>query len=217
MSQKFDFQPDKKPLFIEIDPKLAWSFLFVGSTRSGKSTLMKHCIDRFVSNKVNCLMTLSPQAEIYGSKEFVNNCVICPKFEPRLIKKAYKINKNTNNHYEFNFIVDDIGTAAKNNKELKNALTLYRNSGIGIMISSQSLTLSVGKSERNNVNFVFLGKCNGEDLVRDVIKAYLSSWFPSEMKMDDRIRCYKEITKGYHWIFINNLTDEIYVTKISKT
>jgi hypothetical protein len=138
---------------------------------------------------------------------------MAPQFMPDIIKLAYKINKNTNCNYQFNFILDDM-VSAKSNPQLKKALTIYRNSGIGIMISSQSLTLAIGRTERSNINFCFLGRCNNDDMAREIIKAYLSSWFPSDLKMDDKLRMYKEYTKNYNFICVNNLTDEIFITKV---
>ena len=207
------FVPDRKELFLDINPEKAYSFLFMGSTRSGKSTLMKHIIGRFVQKKINILMTESPSADIYGSGEFKKNCIMAPQFMPGIIKLAYKINRNTGNHYQFNFIFDDM-ISGKAHPQLKKALTIYRNSGIGVMISSQSMTLALGPAERSNINIVFLGFFNNDEQPREIIKAYLSSWFPTDMKMDDKIKMYKDITKNHNWICINNLTGEIFVTKI---
>jgi hypothetical protein len=209
-----DFEPEKRKFILDIDPTKSYSWLFIGSTRSGKTTLMKHVIDRYFQRKINMLMTESPGAEIYSHPEF-KSCIICPDFSPKMIRRAWKINKNTDCHYEFNFILDDC-INGKFNKELKRALTIYRNSGISVAISSQSLTLALPKDSRSNVNFVFLGRANNDELARDIIKAYLSSFFPTEMKMDDRIKKYKELTKNNHFIFCNNLTDEMYIIKIDK-
>jgi hypothetical protein len=207
------FTPDRKDLFLDINVDKAYSFLFLGSTRSGKSTLMEHLISRYIKG-VNILMTESPAGDLYSSNNsFKKSCIMAPMFMPNIIKLAYKINKNTSNHYQFNFIVDDM-VSGKNNSQLKKALTIYRNSRIGIMISSQSLTLALDKTSRSNVNFIFLMRCNNDDLIRDIIKAYLSSWFPSDLKMDDKIKLYKEYTKNYHFICINNLTDEVFISKV---
>jgi hypothetical protein len=67
---------------------------------------------------------------------------------------------------------------------------------------------------RSNTNFVFLGYMNNDESIEKSIKAFLLSFFPTEMNMVDKIKSYKMITSRNHFIFINNLTGETYVIKV---
>jgi len=59
-----------------------------------------------------------------------------------------------------------------------------------------------------------LGRMNSDEQVEKTIKMYLTSYLPGP-RLTDKIRQYKELTQDHHWIVINNLTGEVYRTKIS--
>ena len=157
-------------------------------------------------------MTESPHADAYATEGYKKHCIMCPQYEDSLIKTAYKINKGTNNHYQFNFILDDV-VSARQSKQLKNLLTVFRNSQIGCVISGQGVTM-LPPIARSNVNIVMLGRVNNDYEAENIVKSFLMSFFPSDMKMVDRIKQYREITKDHHFIVLNNLTDEVFITKL---
>jgi hypothetical protein len=68
---------------------------------------------------------------------------------------------------------------------------------------------------RTNINHVFLFKLNSDEQIEKVIKTYLLSFFPTGLKMADKIKKYKELTEDHHFIYINNLTGETYRTKLN--
>lgn len=191
-------------------PDKAYSFVFIGSTRSGKTTLMKHIVDKYFSNAINVLMTESGQADIY--KDF-KNVVICPTYMPNIIKDMYRINKGTDNKYRFNTIIDD-AVGFKNDKMMVKLLTVFRNSNLSVCVTGQSKAL-LNATGRTNINFVFLGRMNCDEEIKKVIEAYLTSYFSSDMKMVDKIKKYKEMTKNYHWIVLDNIEGNIFISKLS--
>lgn len=183
------------------------SFAIVASTRAGKTTLMKHIIDEYFKKHLTILMSNSIHAEIY--KE-IDGVVKSPVFSPKIIKEAYEINRKCDNHYPFLYILDDIVTA-KFDKELLKLFTIYRNSGLSCIMNVQSPML-LNTASRGNINFVILGKLNSDEMIEKVIRMYLMTSL--EGKMPEKILMYKKLTDKHHFIFVNNITGEIYRFKI---
>jgi hypothetical protein len=91
-------------------------------------------------------------------------------------------------------------------------LTIYRNSGLSTIISVQSPIL-LNTASRGNVNFVLLGKMNSDENIEKVVRMYLMSFLSG--RVDDKIREYKRLTEDHHWLLVNNLTGEVFRTKIA--
>lgn len=184
------------------------SFALLGSTRSGKTTLLSHILDKYFKKHITILMSNSIHAPIY--KE-IKDCIKSPVFSHAVIKEGYEINRKTNNHYPLLYVLDDL-VDKKTDKELMKLLTIYRNSGLSTIISLQDPIL-LGTTARGNLNFVCLGYFNSDEKVERIIKMYLTSRL--EGKMDDKIRQYKELTKDHHWIMVNNLSGELFRFKLN--
>ena len=200
-----------RDLELELDPTKAYSFLLIGSSRSGKTTLLSWLYKKYLSEKINILMTESDQAEIY--KPLIKEGVImCPCYLPQIIKDCFKFQKGTSNSQNINFIIDDT-FGLKYAKELTKILTIGRNSRIGVILSGQSKAL-ISSTGRGNLNICCFGKLNSDEEIEKVIKGFLTCAFPSDFKMADKIKAYRDMTKDYHWIVLNNLTDELFITKI---
>ena len=196
-----------KPFDFELPSNGGVSVCFLASTRAGKTTFLKELIDDHFSKHVKILMSNSIHAPIYDS---MKNLVKSPVYIPKLVKEAYLINKDTRNHYDQLFILDDIVTA-KFDRELLKLLAIYRNSNLSAIISIQSPVL-LNSATRGNLNYVMLGRMNSDEQIEKVIKMYLTSWIPG--KIDEKIRKYRELTEGYHWIVVDNLKDQVYRTKL---
>ena len=183
------------------------SFALIGSTRSGKTTMLKHILEEFFDRHLVVLMSNSIHAPIYKD---IDNVVKCPVYSPRLIKEGYEINRKTNNHYPFLFVLDDV-VDKKFDKELLKLLTIYRNSGLSTVITAQSLKI-LNTASRGNVNFVLLGKLNSDEAIEQVVRAYLMSYLPG--KVEEKVKLYKQFTEGHHFFVINNLEGEVFRTKL---
>jgi len=184
------------------------SFGLIASTRAGKTTLLKHIIDEYFSKHITILMSNSIHAPIY---EEIDGCIKSPVYSPRIIKEGYEINRKTNNHYPFLFILDDV-VDKKFDKELLKLLTIYRNTGLSCIISVQNPIL-LNSASRGNINFVCLGKLNSDEAIERVVRMYLMSYLTGSIS--EKIRAYKELTEGHHFIMVNNLSGEVYRFKIS--
>lgn len=184
------------------------SICFLGSTRSGKTTFLKELVSTYFRKHFKILMSNSIHNPIYDT---MKDIVRSPLYIPKLVKDGYDINKGTDNHYKFLYILDDV-VCAKFDKELLKLLAIYRNSNLSTIISIQSPVL-LNSATRGNLNYVLLGRMNSDEQIEKTIKMYLSSYL--EGKMIDKIREYKKLTEDHHWICINNLNGEVYRTKIN--
>lgn len=198
-TKKFDF---------ELPENGGVSVALLGSTRSGKTTFLKYLLDKHFPKHLKVLMSNSIHAPIYKD---MKDMVKSPLYIPKLVKEGYMINKETKNHYDFLYILDDICTG-KFDKELLKLLAIYRNSNLSTIISLQSPIL-LNSATRGNLNYVLLGKQNSEEQVEKIIKMYLTSYLDGK-NMTEKIRNYKALTEEHYWIVINNLDGSIYRTKL---
>lgn len=183
------------------------SCCFLGSTRSGKTTFLKYLLDECFDKHFKILMSNSIHAPIYKD---MKDIVKSPIYIPKLIREGYEINKGTDNKYSLLYILDDV-ISAKFDKQLLNLLAIHRNSNLSAIISIQSPIL-LNSATRGNLNYVFLGRMNSDEQVEKTIRMYLTSYLPG--KMTEKIRRYREMTEDHHWIVIDNLTGDVYRTKI---
>ena len=193
------------------DDKFGMSFLLLGATRSGKSTLMLHLWKHFFKSHIGILHTASHQSEIY--KPLAKAVACAPMFCAELITETSKINGATDNHYKFLHIVDDV-VDKKNNKQLIKLLTIGRNHRLSTIITGQELSIfnSIGRS---NINFVCLFKLGSDFAIEKVVKAYLRSSFPSDMGLNDMIKVYKKVTENHGFFVIDNINDVVFVSRLA--
>jgi hypothetical protein len=183
------------------------SFALLGSTRSGKTTLLKYILEEYFTKHITTLMSNSIHAPIYRE---IDDVLKAPVYCPALLREGYEINRKTNNKYPFLFVLDDV-VDKKNDKELLKLLTIYRNSGISAILSLQSPILMT-TAARGNINFVCLGKMNSDENIEKIVRMYLMSYLNGTMGL--KIRQYKALTEDHFWILINNLSGEVYRFKI---
>jgi GTPase SAR1 family protein len=183
----------------------ACSFAIIGSSKSGKTTFLKYLVKRTFPDDIKVLHTQSPQATIY--EDIKKECVFSPAYIPDIIKETYKINKETKNHYSFLHIIDDV-IGAKNDIQMSKLLCLYRNSNISAIVCGQDLTL-LNANGRANVNNVCLFYQNTDGRIEDNIKAFLRSYFPRSLSLEEKIELYKKLTADHSFLFINNLENTI--------
>jgi len=198
-TKKFDF---------ELPENGGVSVALLGSTRSGKTTFLKYLLDKHFPKHLKVLMSNSIHAPIYKD---MKDMVKSPLYIPKLVKEGYMINKETKNHYDFLYVLDDIVTG-KFDKELLKLLAIYRNSNLSTIISIQSPVL-LNSATRGNINYVLLGRVNSEEQIEKTIKMYLTSYIEGR-NMTEKIRNYKALTEDHYWIVINNLDGSIYRTKL---
>ncbi len=182
------------------------SMLMIGSTRCGKTTALKHIIEKYFRSHFGCIFSESARSPAYQSMRY-ENLPLSSCFMPELIKDAYLINRELKNHYDFLYILDDC-PLVKNDKQLLKMLTIYRNSNVSAITCMQSPTL-LNPTCRSNFNFVLLFHQNTSQQTEAVIKAFLRGYLPQTWNYDDKIAWYEEQTRDHHFIFLDNLAGTI--------
>jgi hypothetical protein len=204
--------PDK-PFHLDFPPIESGgaSILLLGSGRAGKTTALKYIIDNCFKKHVGVIFSQSAKAAAYKDMKYPL-LPLCSAYVPELMNDAYKINRETKNHYPFLFVLDDM-PLVKNDRELLKLLTIYRNSGISGIVGVQSPTL-LNPTTRSNFTVVMLGHNNTMEQTEQVIKGWLRGRFPPGWSYDMKCRWFEEQTKDFHFLVINNWTNEIFRTKI---
>jgi hypothetical protein len=110
-------------------------------------------------------------------------------------------------------VIDDL-VGAKNDQQMMKLLALYRNSRISGIVVGQDSTM-LNPTGRANVNHAILGYQNTDGRCEDNIKAYLRSYFPRYLTMDQKIKLYKALTQDHCFLWINNLENSIKRIKLS--
>lgn len=188
------------------------SFLMIGSTRSGKSTALKHIMDNYFKKHCGCLFSQSAKADAYKNMNYPL-IVKSAAFVPELIHDMYLINKDTKNHYPFLVIIDDC-PLVRADKELIKLSTIYRNSGLSSIVCCQNLGM-LNPTCRSNINYVLLFKLNNSEAVERTIKAFLRGYFPQGLTYDQKVELYEQLTQDHHFLFIDNLSGSISRCKIN--
>jgi hypothetical protein len=187
------------------------SFALIGSTRSGKSYAMRWLWDKFFKKHITILMTLSRQSDIY--KPLKKKALMSCGFFPQLIAEPMRINRETDNHYKFCLIFDDLSMEGKTSEQMTKLLTIGRNCGMSAIICGQKLEM-LNATGRANVNFIFCFKQNTDTAVENTVKTYMKSYFPPTMKLSEMCRIYKDATQNHMFFCIDTLNDRCFLSKI---
>lgn len=187
------------------------SILMVGSTRSGKSTALKHILDRYFRKHLGVLFSQSAKAHAYKDMNYPL-IPLCVPYVPELIHDAYMINKDTDNYYPWLFIADD-QPLIRADKELIKLCTIYRNSGISSIFCGQNLGM-LNPTARSNINYIMLFKLNNTEAIEKTIKTFLRGYLPNNWNYDQKIAWYKQATDNYYFILIDNINGTICRSKI---
>ena len=73
------------------------------------------------------------------------------------------------------------------------------------------------KLARGNINFVFLGRMNSSEEVERNIKSYLQGHFPTNMKMSEKIKLYRQMTENHQWLVLDQINNHFFMTKLTET
>ena len=192
------------------DPKFGCSLLFLGSTRSGKTTLVNYFFKRHFQDHISVLMSNSLNSDAYDYLK--KKCVASDFYFPEILKDMYKINHETKNNYEFMAVIDDVPDK-REDPEMKRLLTIYRNSRISCMISAQVATM-MNKMARSNINYVFLGRMNSSSEIEKNVKDYLQGHLPTNWKMTQKIQWYKQTCENYTWIVLDQINGLLFLTRL---
>ena len=204
--------PDK-PFHLEMPPVETGgcSILMCGSGRSGKTTALKYIIDNYMKKHCGVIFSNSSKAHAYKEMKY-SLLPLSNAYIPELINTAYRINKETKNHYPFLFVLDDV-PLARNDKELMKTTTIYRNSGISLIHCAQSPNM-ISPTCRSNYTFFMLFHNNSSEQAENSCKFFLRGRLPNKWTMNQKVAWLQKATEDHHFILINNWDGSIQRCKI---
>ena len=178
--------------------------LIFGSSKSGKTSQLKHLIKEHYENKEYITFLIADN--IFNSHKYKNidkKIIRLSRFNDELIKGINKIQKKTKNKYKFCFIFDDI-ILHKNNKVLLQMILTMRNAHISTVMCLQSTTL-LNRQCRFNVNNVIFRKNNSNEGTTECLDFFLSRKRPfSRLKtMDEKAELYNHATQDNGFIYLD--------------
>ena len=203
-----------KSFDFHIDKSLGGTSLaLIGSTKCGKSTLMKYLKHHCFKRDITIMFSMNSHADIYKSLD--KNVLICNEYHPELIKEAHQLNAISKNRYPFLFICDDyVDHRIKNDPEITRRLSLYRNANMSSIQCFQRTTM-MSATGRNNTNFVFIFKQNTASNWEDVVKEFLSMYMPSSMTLRQMVDYCKSATEDHRFFVVDTVNSICYLSKLS--
>lgn len=210
------------PHDISIGKTTCHSSLFIGSSKSGKSTLIKDMI-LTLKHKYDLIIVFSESLHDgiysyidYGDK---SNFICFDSFDESIIEDLFTLNKQTNNTFNFLVLFDDMtGLKTRDSNAITQLFIRGRNSGISIFFSTQHYAL-INKAVRTNCNYVYLLRTNSPSVRSTLAEQFLYNVLktpPSLTSKTKKLDWYNNYlvdnTSNYGIIIINNLSDppEVY-------
>jgi hypothetical protein len=189
--------------------KDACSTVIYGSSKAGKTTQAIEILDTYFGENYVITLVFSPniQAPVYSPLKG-SHYIKIDRWDDQIIKDIHKIQKKTKNKYTFLVFIDDC-ILEKLSAQILQLLLVLRNSKINTLLNLQSVTLLSRNGRNNGNNFIFKN-FNNDEVIKDAMDYFLGSYPPFYgLKMEQKIRLYKEITKDYGFVYLNALDGKI--------
>lgn len=219
LNMNIEYIPDVN---MQIKKNTGTTGAFLASSKSGKSYLLVHMLNKYYDNRdyISTLFSINSNCKAYN--ELKKNILRCNKFNDEcesLIQKQHYINNelSAKKSYRFVNIFDDV-LDVKRNKLIKNMILTYRNSNLSCYLVLQYPFL-LDKCLRANINNIFLGKFNSYECVLDIVKIYLKPFFRKILgpnaNLDDMCDLYNKVTENYGFIHLIPGKNEIHFIRIN--
>lgn len=185
---------------LHLDDGTGNSTALIGSSKQGKSTCMMELYRQYYSGDevVATLFANNPQIAMYQDPRLV----VCPAYEPKMIKLAHTINRKTRNTYDFLFLLDDI-VDKRDDVVLKQLILTLRNSNISSIVCLQYTNL-LAKVARANVNNLLLFGLNSDEAIDLVCRQFLASHLRGR-KIPEKHwgQYYRDATRDHGFIYVH--------------
>lgn len=195
-------------LNVILDPDTGNTGVILGSSKMGKSTLLKHIYNTiYKKNKkmISTIFSTNIHANIYkgfeGKRLIRINCFTqeCQNY----IKLQKYINAKCKNKYQFLNMFDDILNTKYSNL-INDMIMTYRNSNMSCWLSLQYVYL-ISKPNRGNLNNIFIFGTHTNESAMAYIDVFLKPYY-IEMgynKPHQWIKIFNEHTSDHGFYYIN--------------
>lgn len=185
--------------------------LILGSSMSGKTTLLVDLLNRIVDDyHVVVIFTQSPHAAPF--KDLPKQVILCEGFHEKVVNLMFMINRETTNKYKFLVVLDDV-MDVHSNKTLNKLLLIYRNSGISTIVSTQYCKL-IGPKLRGSIHKVLITGSKSYEDRKCLLDLFLRTYL-YKLKKDEQEKFIIKNTKlspsGGKYILIDNVTVDMQI------
>lgn len=192
-----------------------YSALWIGSSKSGKSTQIKHVLNT-IDNKYDLIVVFSNSLSdpMYSFIDYSDNSkyIAFEEFDAKVIGDLFSLNKAIGNALSILLLFDDcISHSSKDAHYLTQCFTRGRNSGISIIFSTQSPVM-IGRVARSNANYIFICKNNSPLINETISDNFIDGVIPvpnyantSSKRKEYYKQFLMEKTKDYHSIVVDLL------------
>jgi hypothetical protein len=198
------------PFRLDMDiTKTGVGLCIYGSGKSGKTFLLRHILDKYVSGK-GCAILMAENIHSSSYSEYPSDIIKTDGYSPALIKAAARINKRLNNRYAFTFILDDI-IDKKNDAKLESLYLTLRNCKLSV-ITLQQCVQNMKSTSRSNSNIHIFKKFNSPITVENyILKHYLGNYPPfKDLSTKDAVALYFKITNtDYNFFVLDSLNNTL--------
>lgn len=186
----------------------------LASSKAGKSYLLINLLNKYFSDKdqISTLFSINSNCRAY--KKLDKKILRCNTFNNEcedLIQNEQRANNMVNNKYKFINVFDDV-LSVKSSKLIRELILTYRNANLSSILVLQYPFL-LDKCLRANVNNIYLGKFNSNEIIEDIVKIYCKPFFRKILgyaaTLDDMCAFYNKITSDYGFIHIVPQKNEI--------
>jgi hypothetical protein len=200
------------------------SFLYLASSKAGKSFLMAETLRR-LNNKLKSVLDEKPILTVMSNTlgldksmyKTLSTETLFSEYSKELINEIAEIAKLTDKKFSFIISLDDI-IDQKNDNELKKLILTYRNLNIYSLIALQASSL-FNKSNRGSINHIFIGRQNNAEVAIDAIEKFILGCYNEEEgsyikgKAEELLDWLNKETNNHNFLYINMLTNKIYKLK----
>lgn len=190
------------------------TFLFLGSSKSGKTTSMIQAALTFkrLYKKtiiILCSGTYKSDGGMWSSlKTELGDDFIPVEDLSKSVDLAETIQKETNGVKPILFLIDDI-VDQKNNKSALKLFTTLRNLNISTMMALQHCMM-FNKNSRGSVNYIIAGRLNNSESINDCWDKFMRGLYSDKKNY---LNDYINDTLNYKKLVIDMLNDKIYSMK----
>lgn len=197
---------------IILDEGTGSSMLIIGSSKSGKTTLMVEIVKKIYDNKefITTLFAGNPQIEEYSHfDKYVLLATGFSKMHEKYVQSQQFVNSKLNNKYQFCNIFDD-QIDLRYSKLLANLILSYRNSLMSTIICLQSPKI-LTPACRSNMNNLICLWFNSEEIITQILQMFIGDYFRRlGFPRSDWIGRYRLMTRNHNYLYLHILSETLW-------
>lgn len=199
---------------IVLDEGTGNSLLLLGSSKSGKTTLVCEIIKDLYDGKdfITTLFAANPQIDKY---QHFQNVLIAEGFtkdHEAYIKSQQYVNKKTENKYPFCNVFDD-QIDLRNSKLLANLILSYRNSMMSSIICLQGPKI-LTPACRSNMNGLICLWFNSEEMIYQILQIFIGDYFNRMgVPRQNYVTTYRALTRDHNYLYLHILSETLWSSR----